>query len=919
MSAEPIVLPPAPAEPRRPPTPFVAAIVPVVAGVILWQVSGSILALCFALLGPLMIGGSLLDGMRLRRRERKRIATETDAAWQRADDEIAEHRNQERSALWRQHPDALRCLTAEPLHEDEAPAAATMLVIGQGEGQSSIRLSGGEGERARVARQRARTLDDAPVVVRLGRGVCVRGPVILTDAVVRALTVQLCLRFPPSRLALVGASPEWGFAHAASRAPFRLGIGRDPEAPPAADAVLWALPAGSAVPEGITVVLDVQDPSSAELRTAEGSRTVIVECLSDAQLRAVAGSSARYAVEEGRLPGEVRFDQLVESSGDGLRAGIGQGLHGELGVDLIADGPHAMVTGMTGAGKSELLVTWVCAMAAARSPEEVGFVLADFKGGTAFDALMTLPHVSAVLTDLDESEAARGVRSLTAELRRRERVLAEAGARDIDDRRVRLPRLVIVVDEFAALLQEHPDLAAVFTDIAARGRALGMHLILGTQRAAGVIKDALAANCPLRISLRVADAADSRAVIGTDDAALIEGGTQARGIAFVRRPQDLTAQEIRVARTDGVDIARIGERWANGVRQSSPWLPALPTRVPLESLPRADAGAVNLGIADEPERQAQPVLGLRPGVDRGFSVIGGAGSGKSAVLHALQTQFPAAFLVDSDPERAWDAVLELASRRPELVLFDDVDRVLASLPGEYALAFAERLELFLRSARQTTSVLTFGRASGATARLLDALPERLLLRTATRGEHLAAGGETATFRDDRPPGRGVFSGRELQVAWAEPNVAPGDAESVPRMRRTSSRARSVWRPQRALVGLIGGAGSAVRQAVLHAAPGWEVCAVTAARREPLADMPGSGPDATGIVLIGDAEDWQREWALLQRIRQEGEALVPAEQPSALRTLLGMRELPPYARTHEGRAWRVIDGGAPSRVILPGWD
>src|SRR5690606_27304489 len=141
------------------------------------------------------------------------------------------------------------------------------------------------------------------------------------------------------------------------------------------------------------------------------------------------------------------------------------------------------------------------------------------------------------------------VQSLTAELRRREAILAELGARNIAEANGRLPRLVIVVDEFAALLQEHSDLGAVFTDIAARGRALGMHLILGTQRAAGVIRDALAANCPLRVSLRVTEAADSRLVIGSDDAAELPGGAGSRGLAFVRRPQDSEAVATRIALT----------------------------------------------------------------------------------------------------------------------------------------------------------------------------------------------------------------------------------------------------------------------------------------------------------------------------------------------------------------------------------
>lgn len=174
------------------------------------------------------------------------------------------------------------------------------------------------------------------------------------------------------------------------------------------------------------------------------------------------------------------------------------------------------------------------------------------------------------MTDLDDEGARRGVQSLTAELRRREAVLADLGAKNIAEADGRLARLVIVVDEFAALLQDHPDLGAVFTDVAARGRALGMHLILGTQRAAGVIRDGLAANCPLRVSLRVTEAADSRLVIGSDDAAELPGGAASRGLAFVRRPQDAAATAVRVALAGASDLRGISARWPDATAPASP-------------------------------------------------------------------------------------------------------------------------------------------------------------------------------------------------------------------------------------------------------------------------------------------------------------------------------------------------------------
>ncbi|WP_243224976.1 FtsK/SpoIIIE domain-containing protein [Microbacterium sp. CIAB417] len=958
MSSEPIALPAAVQPPRRPPIPFVAALVPVAAGIVLWTVTGSVLSLCFALLGPLMIGGSLLDGIRQRRRELKRLTVAAEDAWARAEAEITQRHLEEGERLWRRHPDVARCLIAEPLHDDHPVDAGTVVVIGRGERTSETRVTGGDDGRGRELRRRAATLVDAPVTVPLGRGVCIRAPRPVGLAIARALLAQLCLRHLPGRLALVGPLPEgWAFAQARSspRGAWRVSIGLD--APAAvADSTIRVCGPDDPVPDGITTVIDCVDPSDALLRIGDRTQRITAECVSAAQLQALALASADRAVGEAELPDRVRLSDLAAEPGGILPAVLGTGVDAAAAVDLVADGPHAIVTGMTGAGKSELLITWVASLARTHGPDQVVFVLADFKGGTAFDPLAGLPHVTAVLTDLDEDGARRGVESLTSELRRRERVLAEAGAKDISGTGVRMPRLVIVVDEFAALVQEHPDLGAVFTDIAARGRALGMHLILGTQRAAGVIRDALAANCPLRMSLRVSDPADSRLVIGSEAAAELEGGSRSRGIAFVRRPQDAEAAPLRVALTGPEDLRAIGALWSHAERPSGPWLPALPTRLPLLELPGTAEGEIAIGLADEPHRQRQPVITLRPGRERGLGVIGGPGAGKSLLLRVLRSQEAGAFTIPADPEHAWDVLgaLERGEEPARLVLCDDLDRLLSAYPTEYALAFAERFEQFVRAAEERCVVVTAGRASGATARILDALSERLLLRLPTRGDHLAAGGESATFRRDRPPGRGHLGEREVQVAWADPGMEAASSAGA----AASAESRAGWIPQRRLVAVISTGAAGLLDALREAYPAWQVvpagpAAVQSAgsgnglptrpgddphtrpRDEPGAELgndlrtrpgddprtrpagiPSGRPGDAGCIIVGDAESWQRDWTRWQRVRAEGEILVLSECAAQLRTLVGVRELPPYARPHQGRAWRVLDGGPPERVILP---
>ena len=193
-------------------------------------------------------------------------------------------------------------------------------------------------------------------------------------------------------------------------------------------------------------------------------------------------------------------------------------------------GPHGLLIGATGSGKSELLRTLVLGLAATHRPSSLNLVLIDFKGGAGFLALADLPHVAAVITNLADQAAlvARMRDALTGELNRRQELLRRAGnlssaiaygqARRRSPELPELPALVIVCDEFTELLVQHPELAETFVGLGRLGRSLGVHLLMASQRMEEGRMRGLDAHLSYRIALKTFSAADSRAVLDSDAA-----------------------------------------------------------------------------------------------------------------------------------------------------------------------------------------------------------------------------------------------------------------------------------------------------------------------------------------------------------------------------------------------------------------
>ncbi|WP_448005898.1 FtsK/SpoIIIE domain-containing protein [Agromyces bauzanensis] len=366
-----------------------------------------------------------------------------------------------------------------------------------------------------------------------------------------------------------------------------------------------------------------------------------------------------------------------------LKAFVGQGSPDAMALDLRTQGPHALVGGTTGSGKSEFLQAWVLGMAAEYSPDRVTFLFVDYKGGSAFADCVDLPHCVGLVTDLSPHLVRRALTSLRAELHHREHLFNRKKAKDLLELEKRRdpecpPALVLVIDEFAALASEVPEFVDGVVDIAQRGRSLGIHLIMATQRPAGVIKDNLRANTNLRVALRMADESDSRDVVGDPIAGTFDPSIPGRGIAKTGPGRlvgfqsayaggwtrdEVAKAEVRVgelrfgtpvlwdaaepeSESHDADLGpndqkRIVRTLVAGANEAGipaprrPWLDDLAPTVDLESLPVDGDGSITLGLADVPERQLQEAMTFLPDRDGSMSVYGTSGAGKSTALRTI--------------------------------------------------------------------------------------------------------------------------------------------------------------------------------------------------------------------------------------------------------------------------------------------
>lgn len=353
-----------------------------------------------------------------------------------------------------------------------------------------------------------------------------------------------------------------------------------------------------------------------------------------------------------------------------------------------AHGPHGLVAGTTGSGKSEIIQSYILSLAVNFHPYEVGFLLIDYKGGGMAGLFKNLPHLLGTITNLDGTESLRAMASIKSELLRRQKIFSEHGVNHINgynklfkngEASIPIPHLFLISDEFAELKKEQPDFMAELISTARIGRSLGVHLILATQKPSGVVDDQIWSNSKFKLALKVQDEGDSREILKTSDAAFITQAGRAylqvgnneiyelfqsawSGAAAEDGKEEKTDNRIFLvnelgqgellnedldAVEDGnekketqldaiVDYIKETFESQHCERVPKPWLPSLSYNMasPVQDITSSQqlCLTVPLGMVDIPDQQAQEEYVLDLETDGNFGYFAASGYGKSMVL-----------------------------------------------------------------------------------------------------------------------------------------------------------------------------------------------------------------------------------------------------------------------------------------------
>lgn len=705
--------------------PFFALITPVITSVLFWLVTGSAYTLLFALLGPVMGVAQYVDAKRRARKE----------------ESLKEERESEESLARTQ----LQQLEVMAMCHEASLANPPSSRFADSEYRLRPRWAAGEipQSAARAIRLGINQSGAMPVLVDITKGLSIAGSEVETQSVMRAISFQLAWMWGTDESSRVALSEASAARSPSSQAPLSV----------------TAAKSKTSVPYGVRYFLQV-DRGIARLHDTIDPTAQVTEMQVDLLSRAEASLIREKLCAESQgtetgsgeipvlIPAVLNTENNWESTRESLVVNVGRSSTHPVLLDLVAAGPHAVITGMTGSGKTEFLRTWLISMTASYSPEDLSILVIDFKGGAGFTQLAQLPHVVGVVTDLDHSEALRAMTSLKAELLFRERFLAENNVTDISQLRtkVALPRLLVVIDEYRAVLETFPELVNTFVDLTARGRALGVHAIVSSQRVGGPLGDSLLANCAVRVGLRVAQKQDSQNLLGNDAAFLLP---HVVGRAVVMGT-GLEQREFQAAQISQPDLERVvakSQKWCELQPQwkaRSPWLPPLSNQINFSQSPEAVDGVAWLGLTDIPQQQLQSWAQYSPVVQGNLLITGPARSGVTNTLHTLSRQLGVPLTTDA--EQAWDVVVEGKYHSPVLVL-DDLDGQLEEFDLEHRDQFVSALTRIARRAPKDARAVIIGCSEhirGVSA-LLELFPEVVTLCSAVQ------------------PGRAQWQGHEIQI------------------------------------------------------------------------------------------------------------------------------------------------------------
>lgn len=696
--------PVAPAPLEKTPLPILPLVAPVALAVVLALVFESVLALLMGAIGPLMVLGGWWES-------RRRSALKHDAALLEHENRLLDYetdviraRRDVLDRATRLHP-GISDWAANPLWRGPSRTAQT-LSVGRTRWQPPPEHPlGGTGE-----------ITGMPALVEMTQGLA-----LVADAdqsgLWRALALQWRAHSPQAVM------PSWDLAEEPPR-DFR-----------GASRLVWVTALGD-IPDECQAMIIHRSGLMAQLHSpGELPQDVQLDSLSHAEAMRLPPERLGVGGVVSAPPDLSRLNQLW----------VALAPQGPF-FDLLSEGPHTIVWGATGSGKSVSVVTLVGSLANHYSPERVVCVLVDFKGGAGLAPLQSLPHTVGWVTDLAPETSSRALRGLRAEVTRRERILEAAQRADWVDLEPldHGPRLVVVVDEVAWLLANHPLWAEAITDIAARGRSLGVHLVLSTQRLSGVISRAMMANIAFRVCGRV-----------TDEAELREGMPEATASVHSALRHARPGQVVVSGATSSPQICAVEP--ARQLAHDAPpsawkvWGEALPSLIPW-----SDATGSAPTWAWRECLETHSVVPV-PVFSGSVAVVGNDLSGRTSAANAIAASRPGAALTPHDGASLWTCLEELSGMDSALVV-DDIDALLRSCGAEGEAFLVSALEGFSGELVMTMSARH--RLSRSLSRLVQQV---LVLPIATAENHDLWSGPTRSGA-----GAGRWQGEEVQVVLGAP-------------------------------------------------------------------------------------------------------------------------------------------------------